>query len=73
MGERNKVWVTEGQLFDNGILTKAGAAEVNGHRARVLKGEKPVTAKILDAYYKKPGVTAELVAKAEKALDSTPW
>lgn len=71
--ENKTVWVSEGDAFAGGTLTQQGAAEVNGHRARVLQGEKPVTRKVLDTYYNKPGVKADEVIKAEKALGSTPW
>lgn len=71
--ERTKTWVEAGDKFAGGILTETGAAEVNGHRERVLNGEKSVTEKVLDAYYRKPGVTPGQLDKAKGALDTTPW
>ncbi len=71
--EIKSAWVKEGDKFAGGVLTQQGAAEVNGHRTRVLNGEISVTKKVMKAYYNKPGISLEQAAKAQKALDVTPW
>lgn len=72
MSADNKhTWVKEGDAFAGGILTREGAAEVNGHRARVLNGEPSIAQKILKAYFR--DATFEQQDKAKKALSTTPW
>jgi len=75
------VWVEEGQKFAGGILTSAGAAEVNGHRKAVLEGigkavitsrEKTVTQKVLDSR-STAGLGQRDLAQVESTLKTTPW
>lgn len=65
-------FVREGDKFAGGILTKQGAAEVNGHRVRVLNGESTITEKVLKTYYR-AGKEAKDAAKVKEILDKTPW
>jgi hypothetical protein len=67
-------WVQEGQKFAGGSLTRAGAAEVNGNRLKVVAGEKPtVTIRVLDALGNIKAVTPYDILEAQRLLKSTPW
>jgi len=64
-------YVEAGQRFAGGILTEAGAEQVNAHRARLGRGEKESVAVRL----MRTGTsnTRELTDEQIKAISSTPY
>jgi len=64
------VWVSEGDKFAGGTLTKAGAAEVNGHRQAVVEHRaKTVVQKVSESR----NITRDLKINVISALNTTPW